>query len=300
MFKSKKIKRKLGNFPFISVLFSSTISVFVVGLFGLLVLFYINQADIIKKNINVQVYLKREVNDSVIHNLIEKIGQQPYVLKENGVAKVEFISKDDAAKKFIKDLGEDFIAFLGENPLRDALLVYIDSQFSDAVNLKSIKSYLENLEGVFEVNYFENLIENIHKNLRKIGVVLFILSFLLILATIVLINNSIKLALYSQRFLIRSMQLVGATNFFIVKPFMMRAFIVGFLSGFISTTMLVIFLYYLNRFLVQYDLGTFVFEFTGQILYLGILMILMGIVISIFSTYFSVKKYLHMRLDELY
>ena len=300
MFKSKKIKRKLGNFPFISVLFSSTISVFVVGLFGLLVLFYINQADIIKKNINVQVYLKREVNDTIIHNLIEKIGQQPYVLKENGVAKVEFISKDDAAKKFIKDLGEDFIAFLGENPLRDALLVYIDSQFSDAVSLKSIKSYLENLEGVFEVNYFENLIENIHKNLRKIGVVLFILSFLLILATIVLINNSIKLALYSQRFLIRSMQLVGATNFFIVKPFMMRAFIVGFLSGFISTTMLVIFLYYLNRFLVQYDLGTFVFEFTDQILYLGILMILMGIVISIFSTYFSVKKYLHMRLDELY
>ncbi|MFQ3575646.1 MAG: permease-like cell division protein FtsX [Cytophagales bacterium] len=300
MVKTKKIKRRLGSFPFLSVVFSSTLSVFVAGLFGALGIFYFNQTQIFKNNINVQVYLHKNVSDSLIQELKTSLSRQHYVRKENGLPRIDFLTKEEAAKKFIEETGEDFVAFLGENPLRDALIVYIEPDFTDSGNLKTIKSHIESFKTVFEVNYFGNLIENINKNAKKIGLILFLLFILLIIATVLLINNSIRLALYSQRFLIRSMQLVGATNFFIIKPFLWRALWLGFFSGIIAVGMLWLMMYYLDQYLIENELGSFVFDQPTYLLYLSAFMLAVGSFMGLISTYKSVKKYLNMSLDELY
>lgn len=300
MAQKRKIKKRLGSYPFLSVIFSSTLSVFVAGLFGAIWIFYFNQTKVFQKNINVQVYLQKNISDSSIKEIKDLIAKQPYVRKENSVAKIEFQSKEEAAKKFMNETGEDFVAFLGENPLRDALIVYIEPGFSDANNMKTIKAHIQGFQGVFEVNYFESLIESINKNVQKIGLVLFVVAVLLIVATSLLINNSIRLALYSQRFLIRSMQLVGATHFFIIKPFAFRSLFLGLCSGILAVGVLAALLFYLDSYLIENEFGSFIFEQPTYLLYLAGFMLFMGVSISYFSTIRSVKRYLRMSLDDLY
>ena len=220
----------------------------------------------------------------------------PYILKKNGEALITFISKEEAATRFIEDTGEDFMGFLGENPLKDAFVINIEPTFQQNQQLDSIKSSIEQMNGVFEVTYVKNLVDSINKNVANISLILLGFSAILLLVVTMLINNTIKLALFSQRFLIRSMQLVGATKSFIKRPFLSRAILHGMISGAIASGLLFGLLNFANNKiepLATLQVKVYIFALYG-------LLVLLGGVIAFFSTYRAMNKYLKMSLDDLY
>lgn len=291
-----KKKKKLGSFPYVSVIFSITLALFVIGLFGLLILHSNKIKDSLRDNISVQIYLDRFVKENDIIRITKLLNQKKYISKNEAMASVEFISKEDAAKIFIESTGEDFVEFLGDNPLRDAFTIRVDPAYQHVDSLQNIKEELSRVDSVFEVVYVQNLVQAINSNITKISLVLVGFTVLLLITIVVLINNTIKLALFSQRFLIRSMQLVGAKAGFIISPFVKRAGWHGMISGIFASALLFGSLTYANS--VVEELRQL--QSTNELLLLFGLIVALGLVIGTTSTYRAVKKYLKMSLDELY
>ncbi len=289
-------KKQLGNSPNISVVFSTTLALFVIGLFGLLMLHANQLASLVRENIEIQIFLDRNITENEQIKIQKTLATKDYVLLKNGQPRVSFISKEEAAQKFIKETGEDFIQLLGENPLRDAFVIIIRPEFYETEKLEEIKADIESLGGVFEVAYIESLIDSVNDNLAKISLVLMGFATLLVIVVIILINNTIRLALFSQRFLIRSMQLVGATSGFIRKPFLARFTFQGILSGILASVLLFLLLQYANR--VITDLADLQ-EPEKMYMLFGFLIFLGGF-LGLVSAYRSIKKYLKMSLDELF
>lgn len=289
-------KKKHGSFPYISVLFSITLALFLIGLFGLLILHSNKIKGEIQENITMQIYLDKFIteNDKIRINKI--LTQKVYILQEGETPMVEFISKDEAAENFVKTTGEDFVEFLGENPLRDAFIISIKPQYQLEDSLRIIEAELNKVESVFEVVYVQNLVQSINKNITKISIILVGFTAILLITIVVLINNTIKLALFSQRFLIRSMQLVGAKTSFIIKPFVRRAGLNGLIAGIIASALLYGLLMYVNRVIE----GLAQLQSLEELMILAGVLLALGLSIGILSTYRAVKKYLKMSLDELY
>lgn len=294
--KKYKKKKKLGSYPYFSVVFSITLALFVIGLFGLLLLHANQLKELIRQNVEVQVYLNKFITENERIKINKTIAGKEFVLTEDGAPQIVYISKEEAAQEFIEETGEDFTNFLGENPLRDAYTVKIKTEYHDKDKLRGIKEELESISGVFEVTYMENLINSINNNVTKISLFLAGFAIILLLTVIMLINNTIKLALFSQRFLIRSMQLVGATASFIQKPFLLRASLHGILGGIFASIVLISLLQYANQEIE--DLAQL--QDPKEMLILFISLIVIGGFIGLLSTFRSVKKYLKMSLDELY
>lgn len=294
--KKFKKKKKLGSYPYISVVFSITLALFVIGLFGLLLIHANQLKEIIRQNVEIQVYLNKFITENERIKINKTIAGKDFVLMEDGVPQIVYISKEEAAQQFIEETGEDFTNFLGENPLRDAYTIKIKSEYHDKDRLSGIKEDIESISGVFEVTYIENLINSINKNVTKISLLLAGFAIILLLTVIMLINNTIKLALFSQRFLIRSMQLVGATSGFIQKPFLLRATLHGILGGILSSLILIGILQYANQEIEELAQ----LQNPKEMLILFLSLLLIGGIIGLLSTFRSVKKYLRMSLDELY
>ena len=289
-------KKKLGSYPAYSVVFSLSLALFVIGLFGLLVLQARKLSDIIKEKIEMHVYMQYDVADSTKLNLVRNIHLTDYLAIKDDKKQLYYISKEKAAEKFIKETGEDFVKFLGENPLRDAYTMKISSKFASKESLTQIKKYLDAQTGVFEVVYVESLIDAINNNLRIITIVLLSFAFILIISVFLLMSSTIKLAIFSQRLLIRSMKLIGARNSFIVRPFLTRGFIHGVFSGIISILMLLSLLFYGNyHFPELVQLQDF-----NEMIFLGFVIIIFGGLIGITSSYIAVKNYINTSLDDLY
>jgi cell division transport system permease protein len=291
-----KKKKKLGSYPYFSVVFSNTIALFVIGLFALLLLQSRKLAEVIRNNIEIQIYLDKQISESNITRLRNILSNGNYILKENETPQIRFISDEEAAQKFIVDTGEDFTEFLGDNPLRDAFVIKIKPEYQDVNNLNDIKKNLERLQGVYEVVYMESLITSINKNTAKISMILIGIMIVMLLIVVVLINNTIKLALFSQRFLIRSMQLIGAKSSFIQWPFLKRSIIHGFLSGVFASAILYNILFYANK---KID-GLSGLQSDVELILVFVGISILGSTIGFLSTYRSVNKYLKMSLDELY
>ncbi|MCF6361308.1 MAG: permease-like cell division protein FtsX [Cyclobacteriaceae bacterium] len=290
-------KRKLGSYPYASVVFSISIALFVIGLLGLLVLHSQKLTQLIKENIEIQVYLKKEISKSQIKQISYTLEQADFVSKSSKeIPQILFISRDQAAKNFIAETGEDFATFLGENPLRDAFTINVSERFQTEQKMASIKERLLKLPGVFEVVYVNDLIDTINKNIRNISLILAGFAAILIIVVIILINNTIKLALFTQRFLIRSMQLVGATNGFIRKPFIFRSMAQGILSGALASATLFGISEYAYT---QIDDLVLLKDVNHLYILFGILLLL-GAFLGLFSSLRSVNKYLKLSLDELY
>jgi cell division transport system permease protein len=294
--RSYRRKKKLGSYPYVSVVFSITLALTVIGLFGLLLLHTQKLASLIRQNIEVQIYLDKNISENNISRLRNILSNSDYVARQNDAPGIVFISKEEAAKQFIDENNENFADFLGDNPLRDAFIVKIAEQYQETETLAEIKSEFEKLQGVFEVTYLESLVSSINQNAAKISLILLGFAILMLAIVVVLINNTIKLALFSQRFLIRSMQLVGAKSSFIQWPFLRRSIWHGLFSGALASLLLYGLLNYANRKIeglaqLQQDL-----EIMGLF---GLIMVT-GAVIAFFTTFHSVKKYLKLSLDELY
>jgi cell division transport system permease protein len=291
-----KKKKKLGSYPYFSVVFSNTIALFVIGLFAIILLQSRKLTEVIRNNIEIQIYLDKQISESNISRLRNILSNSNYILKINESPQIRFISDEEAAQKFIVDTGEDFTEFLGDNPLRDAFVIKINPEYQDITSLNDIKKNVERLQGVYEVIYMESLITSINKNTTKISMILIGVMVVMLVIVLVLINNTVKLALFSQRFLIRSMQLVGAKSSFIQWPFLRRSIIHGFISGLFASFVLYNIVIYANK---KID-GLSDLQSDFELIMVFISISILGSVIGFLSTFRSVSKYLKMSLDELY
>jgi len=294
--KFKVKKKKLGSYPYLSVVLSITLALFVIGVFGILVIYSKELERVVQQNVKIQVYLKNHITEAQRLQVEKNLYSKNFLPKVNKDKAVQFISKEEAAKQFIKETGEDFQKFLGENPLRDAYLVGIDPAYQDNKNLTKIKAEIESINGVFQVYYVENVIDSVNKNVAKIGFVLIGLASVLLVTVILLINNTLRLALFSQRFLIRSMQLVGAKKWFIQRPFLFRASLHGFIAGLIASGLLIGLIGYANKRVEDLQL----IQNNERILILIGSLLVLGIIVAVLSTQRAVSKYLKLSLDELY
>ncbi len=289
-------KKKLGNYPHTMVVFSISLALFVIGLFGLLLIHASKLSEKVKESIEMQLYLDKNLTGVQLANIQKKLAAKEYVAVKGDTAQVRFVSKEEGAKAFLEETGEDFMSFLGENPLRDAYVLKINADNATSAQLKGIKNDLEGIEGVHEVQYVESLIESINTNIKKISIILLGFAAILLLVVTILINNTIKLALYSQRFLIRSMQLVGATGYFIQRPFLKRAAWQGVMSGVIASLLLFGLMQYAYTQIEELKLLR---DDEQTYILMGALLVI-GCIIGFLSSYRSVRKYLRLSLDELY
>jgi len=267
-----------------------TLVLFFLGIIGLIVINASKLSAHFKENVTVSAYLRGELNPKDSIALVQYIGAKPYIRE------FTYVTKAMAKKKFLADGNKDWETVLSENPLPSSIDFKVKSQYLNTDSLTVIRADLESQTYVSDVDYPEALIGPMNKNLRNISIGILILAIVLSLVVIVLIDNTIKLAMFSNRFLIKTMQMVGATRWFIVKPMNMRAVINGAISGAIATGAVILFLFVIEKFIPEMKA---IHDNTGLVLlFLGL--ILLGIAITVFSTHRSVIKYLRMRLDDLY
>lgn len=294
--KKHRTSKRFGSYPYLTVIFSIMLALFVLGLGGLLALQAIRLSETIKDNIEVYVYLDKYANADDIARINQEMRRKPYLSVREDRPQMRFVSKDEAARKFIKETHEDFMTLLGENPLRDAYIIRIKPELYQKAQMQQIKADLETVKGVFEAVYLEEQVEEANRNLYKVTWVLLGFAAILFVAVFILINNTLRLAMFSQRFLIRSMQLVGATPAFIQRPFLLRAAFYGFLSGAVASMALYGLVYYAGT---QLELFTLVQEPNALYLFFAGLCTL-GVLVSMGSSYRALGRYLNMSLDELY
>ncbi|MBO0931189.1 cell division protein FtsX [Fibrella aquatilis] len=288
-------KKNVGAYPTGRILFSLTLALLLIGACGLLAIQSKRLVTQVRESNEVRAFLDNDLDSTSRLALAAAIAKEPFVLTNNA-ASVRYVSKDDAAKEFIAETKEDFTRFLNDNPLHASYRIRLRESYFAEEKLKEVKAALEKMDGVFEVVYPENMVDNINRNITKIYAVMAGFALVLLIIIIVLMNNTIRLALYSQRLLIRSMQLVGATNGFITKPFLMRGLTQGLVAGLISATVLCI-----GWYAAIYSLP----ELTTltdplQLLVLAGGLIVLGMFIGLLSTLQAVNRYLGLTLNELY
>jgi len=275
---------------YISTVISIALVLMMTGLLGLILVHTKNLSAYIKENIVLNVLIKEGVEEHQVLALQKKINEDPYILR------TDYISKDSAAAALSQELGEDFVAFLGHNPLTPSIDLYLRAEFA---NTDSIAPFIEKLsaeKSVQEVIYQESLINMINKNIRVIGLIILGITALLLIVAVALINNTIRLAIYSQRFLIKSMQMVGATRGFIRRPFLGYGIVHGLIGGIIAVLLLVGTILVAQREIPELEMLKDWFEFS--LIFAAILVL--GILIAGISTYFAVTKYLRLRSNDLY
>jgi cell division transport system permease protein len=289
-------KKKIGSYPNAMIVMSLTAALFLIGFCGLLVIQSKKLVSIIRQNIEVRVFLNKEETKAGQDSILSIINAKPYVLVSTEIKPITFVSKEEAAKEFIAGTKEDFVAFLGENPLRDSYRVKIQEDYFEEAKLQLIKKDLEKIKGVYEVVYQEDLADNINRNVTKIYIVLASFALIMLIIIVLLVNNTIKLAIYSQRFLIRSMQLVGATNGFIQRPYVVRGAIQGLIGGVLAAILLIV----LQQLAVRNVEGLAMLQEYNKIIILVASVLTLGVLIGVSSTYQSLARYLRMALDDLY
>jgi cell division transport system permease protein len=282
-------KRRLRS-SYITSIVSISLVLFLLGLIGLLLLNTKKISDYVKENLKFTVYLKDNVKEVDILRIQKNLDLKHYV-KET-----EYITKEQAAVEFQKELGEKFIDFLGFNPLIPSIDVRLYAEYANSDSITIIKKDLRKFPQIDEVYYQESLVHLVNKNLKKISIFILIISGLLFLVAVTLINNTIRLSIYSKRFIIRTMQIVGANNSFIRRPFLYKSALHGSFGALIAIAMLTGMIY-----LIQNEMESIInFQDFKLLSILFIIVLIIGIAISWISTYFAVNRYLNIKTDYLY
>jgi cell division transport system permease protein len=244
----------------------------------------------VMENVGFSVFLKDQVKEADIYRLQKTLDAAVYVRS------TQYINKDDAAKDFTEEFGEDFVGFLGYNPLLASIDLKLDARYANNDSIQRIEQQLLQYPEVKEVSYQRTMIHALNDNMEEISLFVFAFSILLFVIAIALINNTIRLSVYSRRMLIRTMQLVGATNTFIRRPFLWRSVLHGVYSSFIATGILTFALYraqgQLENIISVNDM-----QISGG---LFLIVLFLGITLSWISTFFAVNKYLRIKTDRLY
>lgn len=275
---------------YITSIISITLVLFMLGLLGLIILHGKKLSDYVRENISVSVMLKDNASDDLIQNFKKRLQRTTYV-KE-----VEFISREQAAKELSNELGEDFVQFLGYNPLPASLDIQLRAGYANSDSISRIEKQLLANNLVKEVVYQKSLIDQVNSNISKISLIILSFSLILLIISVILINNTIKLSIYARRFLIRSMQLVGATETFIRLPFIKRSIVHGVIAAFLAILLLIGTLFLARQRIPEIAALQDVKQFA--IFFVGVLVL--GVILSALSTWVSVNKFLRMKIDNLY
>ena len=282
-------KRRLIT-SYFSVIVSNTLVLFLMGFFSFLVLSANKLANYFKEQVTVTVLIKDDAKNADIEQLQKTLSVASFVKS------VRFVSKEVAAEKFSKDIGEDFVTFIGTNPLQNTIDLSLKAEYAEPDKMREIKRELEQNSFVTEVVYDQSLVALIHENVNRIGIVTLIFSALFTFVSILLINASIRLSIYSKRFIIKTMQLVGATRSFIRRPFLWTNVRLGILSALIA-----IVLFYLSLLAIVKSYPEFnILMDTGTLSIVFISIMTIGILISWLSTYFATQRFLNLNTNDLY
>ena len=275
---------------YISLVVSVSLVLFLLGILGLVLINAKALSDYFRESLSFSVILDDASKEADIRMLQKDLDAKSYVKSTT------YVSKDDAAAKMKQELGEDFVSYLGDNPLPPTIDVYLTSPYTNPDSVSKIEKYILGYPFVKEVYYQDSLLYLINENVKKISLFLLVISSFLFLIALTIINNTIRISIYSKRFLIRTMQLVGATRSFIRKPFILQSALHGFIAALISMTLLMGLLFLIEKEFFR----MFTFGNTNFLLLLGAAIIVTGVLINIISTYFSVNRYLSISEDKLY
>ena len=286
----ERFSKKRLNSSYFTAIISISLVLFMLGILGMILLQAKRVSNYVKENIGFSVILKDQVKEVDIVKFQKSLDAADYVKV------TEYIDKETAARELTADLGEDFVDFLGYNPLLASIEVRLNADYANPDSLKWIELELMKNPRIKEVFYQRDLVSLVSENIKNISMVIIVFSILLLIIAIALINNSIRLALYSKRFIIKTMQLVGATPGFIRRPFVLRGILNGIYGAMISISLLIGLLFYLQQKLPE----LFAIQDVEMIASLFGLVLLLGIIITWISTGLAVRKYLRMTTDKLY
>jgi cell division transport system permease protein len=275
---------------YITTIISITLVLFMLGLLGMIILHGKKLSDYVRENISISVMLNEDAPDDQVISYMKRLQKTSYVKK------AEFVSREEAAKELSNELGEDFVQFLGYNPLPASIDLQLKANYANSDSISRIEKQLLTSNLVKEVVYQKSLIDQVNANISKISLVILSFSLILLVISVILINNTIKLSIYAKRFLIRSMQLVGATETFIRLPFIKKSIVHGAIAAVIAILLLIgtlaIARQRIPEIVALQDMNQFAVFFVG--------VLVIGVALSAFSTWISVNKFLRMKVDSLY
>ncbi len=280
-------RRKVSYLPSI---ISIALVLFMMGLFGVILINGKTLSNHIRENFQLTVFFNSNTSEADIARVHKQIESSAYAKKAT------YVSKEEAAKEFTKEIGQDFVSFIGFNPLLPSVELFLKSEFANTEKLKTIEAEIKKNKEVQDVIYQKSILEEINENTKTIGTILVSVSILFLLIAITLINNTIRLNLYARRFLIKSMQMVGATHGFIIKPCVIKSLLHGLYGGIIACILLSGLLYALPYWIEQINL----LYNTTQFAILFVVIIIAGIIISMISSLISTNHYLKLKIDDLY
>ena len=280
---------RLGS-SYVTLVVSVSLVLFLLGILGMVLINARQLSDYFRESLSFTIMLKEDAREADIRMLQKELDAKPYVKL------TRYVSKDVAAMNLREELGEDFLDFLGYNPLMPTIDVYLLAEYTQPDSVIKIEKVISEYPVVDEVYYQESFLNLINDNFRRISVFLLVISFLLFLIALTIINNTIRLSIYSKRFLINTMQLIGANRSFIRKPFLLRSLFFGFLAALIAIGLLMGLMY-----LVEKEFFTlFTYENINLFLLLCLALVVAGVIINWISTFFAVNRHLGMHEDKLY
>lgn len=282
-------KRRLRS-SYFSVVISIALVLFMVGFLGLVLLKSTQVANHFKEEVVITLFLKNDTSNPQIESLRNSL------INEEFTRKIIYISKEEAAKFYSEDLGEDFVNYLGTNPLKNSIDIYLNPGFVTPEKMGEIANEFKNNAYIFEVSYDKPLVTFLTKNIQKVSFWLFVISSFFGLIALILINSSIRLSVYSKRFNIKTMQMVGATKSFIRKPFIWNGIQLGFIGAIIALIGLGIVIYYIDQKIPTLQLTTDYITLA----YLGGGILIIAFIISWLSTYFATQRFLNLQTEKLY
>uniref|UniRef100_UPI004048EB66 cell division protein FtsX n=1 Tax=Gelidibacter sp. TaxID=2018083 RepID=UPI004048EB66 len=282
-------KRKLIS-SYFSVVISIALVLFLLGCLGLLVLNAKKVADHFKEQVVLTIYLNDSAKEVEVKQLEKSLAMADYTKK------TEYVSKEAAAESMKAETGEDFMDFVGFNPLQNSIDVYLKADFVTTETLASITEELATKKFIEDIRYDNDLVELMNDNVKKITFWVLIISGIFTIIAVLLINSSIRLAVYSKRFIIKTMQMVGATKSFIRRPFVMKSVQLGIIGAIVAMIGMGIVLYYLNQTFPELQL------LQNPVLIIGLFVaiFLVGIFITWISTFIATQRFLNLKTDALY
>lgn len=284
-------KRRFAGSYFASMI-SIMLVLFVLGMYAFMLVYADNLLTYIRENIGFEVVMKSDAKETSIMSLKKEMAEKDYVKS------VEYISKEDATNRMKEDLGEDFLQWLGdvENPLLPSLDVRFVSDYANSDSMAMVEKWICSKSIVKEVVYQKSLTNTINDNINKIKIILFAVSLILLLISITLISHTIRLLIYSKRFTVRTMCLVGATDAFIMRPFVKSSMKQGLVAAVMALILMTIVLYSIKDFLPEMDSVSI----NGYIFVIYLSVIVISLLLTLFATIFSMKRYLNADIDKFY
>jgi len=282
-------KRKLIS-SYFSVVISIALVLFLLGCLGLLVLNAKTISDNFKEQVVLSIYLNESAKEVEVKQLENSLAMAEYTKSS------VYVSKEEAAELMKAEFGEDFLETVGQNPLQNSIDVHLKADFVTSETLTKIADELSQKDFIQEVRYDSDLVELMNNNVKKITFWVLVISALFTLIAVLLINSSIRLAVYSKRFIIKTMQMVGATKAFIRKPFILKSVQLGIVGAIIAMIGMAIVIYYVNQTFPELELQRK--PVTLTFLFIGVFG--MGVLITWVSTFIATQRFLNLKTDHLY